>query len=33
MKLHDGDNVMTFDNGTSALPIATIQINQYYWVV
>ena len=30
MKLHEDSNVMTYDNGVATLPIATIQINQYY---
>ena len=30
MKLHEDSNVMTYDNGELTLPIATIQINQYY---
>lgn len=30
MMLHEGINIMTFDNGVASLPIATIQISQYY---
>jgi phage-related protein len=30
MKLHNGINKLTYDNGLTSLPIATISISQYY---
>lgn len=30
MKLHEGVNKLTYDNGLTSLPVATISINQYY---